>query len=106
MGNKGEMGGGLEGGGRQQTGQEFHWAPRGRKWGVQEGLPIGQEEHRKQSPRRERGRDKTACAAHVPQGVGQAHAQVTAQVTADALLGPPLCPAPGQQGKDMPWWAA
>lgn len=93
---------GLEGRGRQQTGQEFHWAPRGRKR-VQEGLPIGQEEYRNQSPRREReGETTTACAAHVPKGAGQAHAQVTAQVTADALLGPPLCPKPEQQGKDMP----
>lgn len=58
------------------------------------------------SPRRERGRDKTASAAHRPPGAGPAQAQVTAQVTADALLGPPLCPTPEQQGKDMPWWAA
>lgn len=79
MAENGEWGGGgLEGRGRQQTGQEFHWAPRGGK-GVGEGLPIGQEGYRNRSPRRERGRDKTACAARVPQGPGQALAQVTAQ---------------------------
>lgn len=54
------------------------------------------------APGEREGETRTACAAHVPEGAGQAHAQVTAQVTADALLGPPLCPKPEQQGKDMP----
>lgn len=53
---------GLEEWGKQQTGQEFHWAPRGRRR-VQEGLPIGQEESVPQERRRER---QTACAAHQP----------------------------------------
>lgn len=44
MAENGDGGGvvGMEGWGRQQTGQEFHWAPRGRRR-VQEGLPMGLE---------------------------------------------------------------
>lgn len=75
---------GLEEWGRQQTGQEFHWAPRGRMR-VQEGLPIGQEEYRNQCPRRE-GETKYVQPTSPRWGGAGTH-----MVTADALPGSPLC---------------
>lgn len=61
--------------------------PPGVGGGYKRGWPIGQEKYRNQCPREKEGEQRQHAKPTSPSGAGQAHAQVTA----DALPGPPTC---------------
>lgn len=105
MAENGDVGGrvevGMEGWGRQQTGQEFHWAPRGGvppeegTRGLTHGTGVIQESVPQE---RERIETKTAGAAHEPKGRA-------GTCTGDSRYpSRPSTPVrtPGQQGQDTP----
>lgn len=87
---------GLEEWGKQQTGQEFHWAPRGRRR-VQEGFPIGQEESVPLERRRERQRQQAQ-----PTSPSRDRSGTRTGDSGCSSRPPPPFRTPEQWGKDVP----